>query len=209
MTLAQVDPAILTCWEEMLKRGEECSLLLKHSKGRVTFSLQGITSAKSSSVAEISSSPVSSAKNKKKKRKQKRRSKKRLEALLSYHQRLVEEKGLPPSRLMLQQAGAAKVTFKCEQCEFSSTSQRDVKDHKSRVHTEQSLLGEELQAKLACMEKAMKEKDEMLELLTASKDSLEKDAIDRKALIDKYRRAITGMDKVIKGKEKEETAGRK
>ena len=81
---------------------------------------------------------------------------------------------------MLQQAGAAKVMFKCEQCEFSSTSQRDVKDHKSRVHTEQSLLGE-LQAKLACMEKAMKEKDEMLELLTASKDSLEKDAIDRKA----------------------------
>ena len=176
VTLAQVDPAILTCWEEMLKRGEECSLLLKHSKGRVTFSLQGTTSAKSSSVAEISPSPVSSANNKKK-RKQKRRSKKRLEALLSYHQRLVEEKGLPPSRLMLQQAGAAKVTFKCEQCEFSSTSQRDVKDHKSRVHTEQSLLGEELQAKLACMEKAMKEKDEMLELLTASKDSLEKDRV--------------------------------
>ena len=101
MTLAQVDPAILTCWEEMLKRGEECSLLLKHSKGKVTFSLQGTT--KSSSLAEISLPLISSAK--KKKRKQKRKSQKRLEALLSYQQRLVEEKGLPPSRLMLKHAG--------------------------------------------------------------------------------------------------------
>ena len=118
VTLAQVDPAILTCWEEMLKRGEECSLLLKHSKGRVTFSLQCAKSAESSSVAEISSAPMSSAKKKEKKRKQKRRSKKRLEALLSYHQRLVEEKGLPPSRLMLQHAAAAEARRKCDQCDF-------------------------------------------------------------------------------------------
>ena len=206
MTLAQVDPAILTCWEEMLKRGEECSLLLKHSKGRVTFSLQCAKPAQSSSVAEISPAPMSSAKKKEKKRKQKRRSKKRLEALLSYHQRLVEEKGLPPSRLMLQHAGAAEARQKCDQCDFSSASQRKMKEHTSQLHTTQSFNGE-LKARVACLEKAMKDKDEMLELLTASKDSLEKDAIDRAAQIDKYQRVIVGMDKVIKSKEKEEPAG--
>ena len=41
----------------------------------------------------------------------------------------------------------------------------------------------ELKTKMAKVEKAMEEKDEILELLTASKDSLEKDAIDRKAQI--------------------------
>ena len=55
----------------------------------------------------------------------------------------------------------------------------------------------------------MQEKDKMLKLLTASNDSLEKDATDRKAQIDKYRRVIVGMDKVIKSKENEEPEGRK
>ena len=55
----------------------------------------------------------------------------------------------------------------------------------------------------------IKDKDEMLKLLTASKDSLETDAIDKKAKIDKYQRVIVGMDKVIKSKEKEEPDGRK
>ena len=39
----------------------------------------------------------------------------------------------------------------------------------------------ELKTKMAKVEKAMEEKDEILELLRTSKDSLEKDAIDRKA----------------------------
>ena len=38
----------------------------------------------------------------------------------------------------------------------------------------------ELKTRMARLEKAMEEKDEILELLTASKDSLEKEAIDRK-----------------------------
>ena len=59
------------------------------------------------------------------------------------------------------------------------TSPRDVKDHTNQMHTEQSLNGE-LKAKVACLEKAIKDKDEMLKLLTASKDSLEKDAIEKK-----------------------------
>ena len=83
-----------------------------------------------------------------------------------------------------------------------------MKDHTSQLHTEQNFNGE-LKAKLACLEKEMQEKDKMLKLLTASNDSLEKDATDRKAQIDKYRRVIVGMDKVIKSKENEEPEGRK
>ena len=67
-----------------------------------------------------------------KKKKNKGSKKKRLEALLSYHNRLVEEKGLPPSRLMLKQASvtpnladegcAPQGTrqFKCDQCEYET-----------------------------------------------------------------------------------------
>ena len=88
------------------------------------------------------------------------------------------------------------------------TSLCDTKDHTSQMHSIEQSLNGELRAKLACLEKAMKDKDEMLELLTASKDSLEKDAIDKKAKIEKYPRVIVGMDKVIKSKEKEELAGR-
>ena len=93
--------------------------------------------------------------------------KKRLEALLAYHQRLVEEKGLPPSRLMLQQAAAATTSpsasstlsqspgtsetlFKCDLCDFSSKSKRGLKVHTGRSHKEkdqqmpvESLRGEE------------------------------------------------------------------
>jgi hypothetical protein len=35
VTLASVDPALLSCWEEKVKQGVECSLLLKHSKGKI------------------------------------------------------------------------------------------------------------------------------------------------------------------------------
>ena len=64
--------------------------------------------------------------------------------LLSYHQRLVEEKGLPPSRLMEQHAadsassnqspGRKEKLVKCDQCEFSSVSQRSLKVHVRRSH---------------------------------------------------------------------------
>ena len=64
--------------------------------------------------------------------------------LLSYHQRLVEEKGLPPSRLMEQHAAASassnqspgrkEKSVKCYQCDFSSVSQRGLKVHVRRSH---------------------------------------------------------------------------
>ena len=65
--------------------------------------------------------------------------KKKLESLLSYQERLVREKGLPPSRLMLQHAADvqplhASKEFQCDQCEFSSTSKRGLSKHKSCKH---------------------------------------------------------------------------
>ena len=64
-------------------------------------------------------------------------------------QRLVEERGLPPSRLMLQQAAAVSTSepspgqtekqFKCDQCEFTSESQRGFKVHMGRRHKDLQL----------------------------------------------------------------------
>ena len=42
VTLANVDPSIVSCWDKMVKQGGECLLLLKHSKGKVWFGLVGL-----------------------------------------------------------------------------------------------------------------------------------------------------------------------
>ena len=142
VTLALVDPSLLSSWEEMVKRGVECSLTLKHSKGKITAMLQCTTPASSSA-------PSSTSSAEKKKKKRKRNKEKSLKALLDYHQRLVVEKGLPPSRLMEQQAAAAAAVspapvpepgqvsgeaIKCDQCDFVSKSTRGLKTHTSRAH---------------------------------------------------------------------------
>ena len=49
-----------------------------------------------------------------KKEKRRGNEQKRLEALLAYHQRLVLEKGLPPSRLMLQHAALKDLPVQAE-----------------------------------------------------------------------------------------------
>ena len=134
VTLAQVDPSIVSCWDKMVKQGEECSLLFQHSKGRFIATLQCTKLVK-----PLSTSPSLSSSAKKKK----------LEKLLDYHQRLVVEKGLPPSRIMeehaaissvssLQSTGAKKV--KCDQCDFSSDSQRGMKVHIGRSHKNPEVL---------------------------------------------------------------------
>ena len=127
VTLAPVDPALLLCWEEKVRQGMDCSLLLKHSKGKI------ITTLTASNVwrneAKAPTTVLSQGEKEKVKKKKKKRSKKRLEDLLTFHQRLVEEKGLPPSRLMLKHAASAipasspileqyeiKEDFKCEHC---------------------------------------------------------------------------------------------
>ena len=150
VTLAHVDPSLLSCWQEMVKRGEECSLLLKHRSGKVIATLQCTTSS------TRSSSPSTSSSSAKKRKKNRGNKKKRLEALLAYHQRLVTEKGLPPSRLMKQHAAALARAinytgpcffhpelwgkqFKCDQCKFESDSQRGLRVHIGRSHKEQQL----------------------------------------------------------------------
>ena len=140
--LVSVDPSILSCWEEKVKEGFDCTLLLKHSKGKVTTILKCSKLVASSdarnSVPQPAVSPTQAevAKRKKKRRKM---SKKKLESLLSYQERLAREKGLPPSRLMLQHAAVvpplpASKEFQCDQCEFSSTSKRGLSKHKSCKH---------------------------------------------------------------------------
>ena len=100
VTLAHVDPFLVSCWDKMVKRGEECSLLLKHSKGKVVATLQCTTPVRTlTSLPSLSPSDLE-----KKKKKRKGAKKRKLEKLLAYHQRLVVEKGLPPSRLMEEHA---------------------------------------------------------------------------------------------------------
>ena len=72
-------------------------------------------------------------------------SKKRLEALLSYQKRLVEEKGLPPSRLMLEKAAATPPSppsaeraeasiFKCDLCYYYTHSKHGLSVHRGAKH---------------------------------------------------------------------------
>ena len=147
VTLALVDPSLLSSWEGMVKRGVECSLLLKHSKGKIIATLQSTTPSPCPSLSSSKTSP-SSAEKRKKRKKRKGSKEKRLKDLLAYHQRLVVEKGLPPSRLMEQHAAASAIApassnqrpgckeklVKCDQCDFSSVSQRGLKVHVGRNH---------------------------------------------------------------------------
>ena len=147
VTLAHVNPSLLSCWEAMVKQGEECSLFLKHSDGRITATLQCTTSSASST----STPPAGELKKKKKSKGNKKR---RFEALLAFHQRLVDEKGLPPSRLMKQHAAASESAsasqntelrkpFMCDQCNFSSDSKRGLKVHIGKAHREPEVLQED------------------------------------------------------------------
>ena len=146
VTLAHVDPSIVSCWDKMVKRNRECSLLLKHSKGKVIATLQCTTPIKTTTSSNFS---TPSAEEEKKKKKRKGCKKRKLEKLLAYHQRLVAEKGLPPSRLMEEHAATSpspstKVTsekqFHCDQCDFASDSQCGLKVHVGRSHKETEVL---------------------------------------------------------------------
>ena len=158
VTLAHVDPCLVSCWDNMVKRGDECSLVLKHSNGRVIATLQCATTTQPTTSVASSPSLSSSAKRKKKKKKKKQN----LEKLLAYHQRLVVEKGLPPSRLMEEHAAtssdpSAKITggknFNCDQCDFASVSQRGLKVHVGRSHKDPEVLrAEEHEVSIALSE---------------------------------------------------------
>ena len=42
VTLAPVEPALLLFWKEKVRQGMDCSLLLKHSKGKIITALTTI-----------------------------------------------------------------------------------------------------------------------------------------------------------------------
>ena len=143
VTLSSADPHLVLCWEEKVSLGAECSLLLKHSKGKIITILK--SSSFNSQKPKISSfSPVVPPKAGKKKPKKARNNKKRLESLLAYHQRLVTDKGMPPSKLMLQHAATApalpvstptkKEQFSCNHCEYSTPSKLGLVGHKGIKH---------------------------------------------------------------------------
>ena len=141
VTLANADHTLLQCLDEKVSKGVECSLTLKHSKGRVT----NILTSRSPRIP-VPRSPKPAPHTPSGETLRKRGSKpKRLEALLSYKKRLVEQKGLPPSRLMLEQPAAAPAsapagqsqetsTFKCELCEYITNSKHGLSDHKGLKH---------------------------------------------------------------------------
>ena len=98
VTLVPVDTSILSCWEEKVKQGIECSLLLKHSKGKVITTLKcsvgwPIPNAGSNCHLTPSTQAKEKGGTKKKKNNNKGGKKRKLESLLASHQRLVEEKG--------------------------------------------------------------------------------------------------------------------
>ena len=70
----------------------------------------------------------------------KKNKKKSLEKLLSYHQHIVNEKGLPPSRLMLQHSQQNNEQFKCDQCDFKATSLKHLEVDKNLTHKAQNIL---------------------------------------------------------------------
>ena len=142
VTLAYVDPDVLSCWEGKVKKGLECTLTLQHKQGKITTTLQCHSSLNLD--AKSLSSLNCQADNIKKKKKNKGDKSKRLESLLSYHQRLVDEKGLPESELMKKHAAIPPThptntvnKFYCNLCEYTSTSQRGVNTHKGHKHKEQ------------------------------------------------------------------------
>ena len=119
---------------EKVSKGFECSLMLKHSKGRVTTILT--SSSLKVPAPKISAEVITRKKG---------LSKKRLEALLSYQKRLVEEKGLPPSRLMLEKAaatpplppsagGVEASIFKCDLCYYYTHSKHGLSVHRGAKH---------------------------------------------------------------------------
>ena len=140
VTLVSTDPELLLCWEQQVKQGKDWSLILKYQGGKITNTLQ--VSRRHKAVApKIDSEPTSSSQDEKNNRDVKKKNKKKsLEKLLSYHQHIVNEKGLPPSRLMLQHSQQNNEQFKCDQCDFKATSLKHLEVHKNATHKAQNIL---------------------------------------------------------------------
>ena len=123
-----------------MKQGRECSLLLEYRNGKVTTTLKVSKLRRSEARTPISDTKSQAEKINKGYGGKK---KKNLSKLLDYHQKLVDEKGLPPSKLMLKHAAKAPsasppkdgCTFQCDQCENKFNSKRKLKQHMRNKHT--------------------------------------------------------------------------
>ena len=148
VTLASVDTALLLCWEEKVKQKKDCSLLLQCRGGRVITTLKVIgPRLQEVSAAKSSLLPKSQAETHKKQKKNKS-TKQNLVKLLKYHQRKVQEDGLPPSRLMLKHPAAAGVNltspeaninqekFQCDKCDYKTETLRGLNVHIGHKHKE-------------------------------------------------------------------------
>ena len=144
VTLALADSDLFHCWEKKVRQGRECSLLLEHQHGKVT------TTFKVCKVLKYKAkTPETDSKALAEKKIQKKGGKK-LTKLLAYHKRLCDEKGLPPSNLMLQHAAESSSssptaqkpgqedgsTFKCDRCEILLKSKQKLRKHMRKKHIE-------------------------------------------------------------------------
>ena len=115
VTLAYADPAILQCWEEMVKQGAKCSLLLKHSNGKIETILK---STLVNPKAKVQSSAPPAPFSVERKKRNKGSKKKRLEDLHAVD--------APLHPVLAEQTPN---DFKCDFCDFSTSSQNGLKIH--------------------------------------------------------------------------------
>ena len=87
-----------------MKKEKDCSLFLECKNGKITTILK-VSQLKNCDAKASKLTPNSKSRAGIKKKKKKNNNQ-RLQKLLAYHQRLVTEKYLPPSRIMLQHAAA-------------------------------------------------------------------------------------------------------
>ena len=141
VTLAFADPDLVLCWEQKVKQGRECSLLLESKNGKV------ITTLKVSKSRSFESKTPKEDSQSQAEKKSKKNKKYNLGKLLAYHKRLVEEKGLPPSNLMLKHAaeasspspptqkpGREESYFKCDHCDNRFKLKRNLKKNIGQKH---------------------------------------------------------------------------
>ena len=83
--LVSADASLLSCWEEKVKLGVDCSLVLKHSKGKVVTILKcSSVIAKRPPTSSLSPLPSSATSPQAEEKKNKGGRKRKLEAMLSY-----------------------------------------------------------------------------------------------------------------------------
>ena len=123
----------------------------------------------------------------------KRKGAKKLEKFLAYHQRLLVEKGLPPSRLMEEHAALstpppAKSScgsqFECERCDFASDTQRGLKVHIGKRHKNTEVLrDEEHEVSLVLSEHGDEVRDDIVSTVGGANESQSDEGVSSLTLL--------------------------